>query len=98
MELESDVELSELDKCRSSHSADSVGVFVELTIFNACSGVSGWNLLSSGAGVAGECFCWWSPWSGFSGCSLANFFKITFSKQNCVKPFGSRSGTMFHLD
>ena len=45
--LESDVELSEPDKCRSSHSVDSVGVFVERTIFNSCSGVSGWNLLSS---------------------------------------------------
>ena len=53
VELVSDVELSELDKCRSSHSVDSVGLFVELTIFNACSGVSGWNLLSSGVGVAG---------------------------------------------
>ena len=53
MELKSDVELSELDKCRFSHNVDSVGVFVELTIFNACSAVSGWNLLSSGAGVAG---------------------------------------------
>ena len=52
VELESDVELSELDTCRSSHSVDSVGVFVELTIFNAWSGVSDWNLLSSGVGVA----------------------------------------------
>ena len=52
VELESDVELESV-KCRSSHSVDSVGLFVEFTILNACSGVSGWNLLSSGAGVAG---------------------------------------------
>ena len=45
------MELSELDKYRSSHSVDSVGEFVELTIFNACSGVNGsvfW------------CWCCWS--------------------------------------
>ena len=53
VELKSDVELSELDKCRFSHNVGSVGVFMELTIFNACFGVSGWNLLSSSAGVAG---------------------------------------------
>ena len=43
MELEelalSDVELSELDKCRSSHSVVCVGVLVDVTIVNTCTGM-----------------------------------------------------------
>ena len=35
----SNVELSELDKCRSSHSVMCVGVLVDVTISNVCSGI-----------------------------------------------------------